>query len=242
MELVSKSVAKSRRRTLVVLVIATMLSVVAVSWWYSQRTANDLLLSDGTLVAAQVIEIDRSSRGPDEMTVTFEFNGVGHEYSIASHWFQGWNRDIVGGTIAVLYDPEHPAFVRLPDQRNYNPFSGIAALISFTLAMGVAGSLPRSSIAVAAANSNDWFPRTIAAKKGKRMQQALIESTPGTLSALVGNGAKSDLDPGPGWAVRQDRIVIAFHEPSETVLIAGLTKKAAAGTHNGEFPHLASSA
>ncbi len=73
------------------------------------------------------------------------------------------------------------------------------------------------------------------------MQHALIESTPGTLSALVGSGAKGDLDPGPGCAVRQDRTVIAFHEPTETVLIAGLTKKADAGTHRCEFPHLASS-
>ncbi|MDX2342657.1 MAG: hypothetical protein QNL12_02440 [Acidimicrobiia bacterium] len=88
--------------------------------------------------------------------------------------------------------------------------------------------MPRSSRATAAANSSDRFPRTIAATKGKRMRHALIESTPGTLSALVGNGAKSDLDPGPGWAVRQDRIVIAFHEPAETVLIAGLTKNPAA--------------
>ena len=191
------------------------------------RTQNDRLLSEGTLVASQVVDIDRSSRGPDTMHVTFEWEGELLEYSIGSHWFQGWNRDLEGGTIAVLYDPAHPGFIRLPEQRNFNRFAPVLALLGPALVLAVASAVRQSQRALTAAASANWFPRTVAAKKEKRVHHLLVESTPGTLTTLTAGGMKTNLDPAPGWAVRHDQLVVALHEPSETVMIAGLTKRAA---------------
>ena len=56
----------------------------------------------------------------------------------------------------------------------------------------------------------------------------LVESTPGTMSALAANGLKADLDPAPGWVVRDRQLVVAVHEPTETVVIGGINKQVAA--------------
>jgi hypothetical protein len=162
------------------------------------------------------------------MTVQFEWEGRSLEYSIASHWFQGWNRDIEGGTIGVLYDPAHPAFVRLPDQRNYNPLAPVLALLGPALLVGVASLLPQSGRALAAAAGNNWFPRTVGAARKKRSRYVLVETAPDTMSGLAATGIKTDLDPAPGWVVHHDQLVVAVHEPSETVVIGGINKQVAA--------------
>ena len=225
---VSRSLRRSRIRITAALVLTLAVAIATLTWWYSLRTANDRLLDEGTLVAATVVDIDRNSRGPDDMTVVFEWDDEELQYSIASHWLQGWNQDIEGGTVGILYDPAHPAFVRLPDQRNYNPFAGPLALLGAGLVLITIASWRRANRARTALTSSNWFPRTVAANKQKRIQHVLIESVPGTLSVLVSSGAKSDLDPGPGWVVCNYRTVVAYHEPSETLMIAGLTKKVAA--------------
>ncbi len=227
--ILEKISARLRRSLLVwtlALLAATVAAVLALNWWYSQRTANDQLLEEGTVVSALVTEIDSTLTGLDDMTVVFEWEGEALEYSISSRWFQGWNDDIEGDRIAILFDQENPAFVRIRDQRNYNPFAGPFALVAPMLVVALVAPVRRVRLAMAAAKGTNWLQTRVAIRKGGKLRLVLLELERDVLTSVGSTARGGDLDPGPGWVCRRNRAMVAFHEPSERVIVATLTKTA----------------
>ncbi len=114
--------AAMRRRTLVTMAWLTLASLFAAGTAYAymdQRLENDHLAMSGSRYLAEVTDVDRSSRGPDEISVRFVANGSTYERTITSPWFKGYSRDLKGRNVTVLFDPSQEGMARLPESRNY---------------------------------------------------------------------------------------------------------------------------
>lgn len=232
--LILEKVTSNLRRALVLwglgLLVTSVATVSAVTWWLTLRTANDRLLSEGAVVSALIADIEPNRLGPDEMTVVFVWMGNDLKYTVPSQWFRGWNPDIEGDRIAVFFHPDHPSFVRIAEQRNYHPLASPSALFAPLLALGLVAAVRRSSRAHTAARTSSWLQTRVSVVLrgyGRLIRVALDgeELTPVGRSAFGRN-----LEPGPGWVCRHKDSMVAYHEPSGRVIVANLIKIADATT------------
>ncbi|MEM9519660.1 MAG: DUF3592 domain-containing protein [Actinomycetota bacterium] len=146
-----------RRRALIVAALATS---VACGWlsvgYVQQRSANDELLADGREVVATVTDVDRSSRGPDSITVEFRTANGLRAGTIHSGWFRGFSRGLQGRSVVVLFDDEDPDLVRLRESRNIHPMFSILAISSGFIAIGLIQATRASTQVQRLLESSAW--------------------------------------------------------------------------------------
>ena len=85
--------AAVRRRTFVTIsgvALAVLVAAAVINVYRDLRVENDDLVRSGGLYAAEVIDVVRSSRGPDEITVRFVADGTAYDRTITSPWFRGF--------------------------------------------------------------------------------------------------------------------------------------------------------
>ena len=107
--------------------------VVSGWWWIDQRSANDALAANGRLVRATVVDV--TSGRSSSLTVEFEGNGRTLRRTIHPQWLSSFDNDNRGRTIGILFDPNNPDLVRVPDHRNMHPLTWVAVLSSSLVAL-----------------------------------------------------------------------------------------------------------
>lgn len=175
-EVVALATKSSRRRralAMLVLIVGIGLLGTATAWYLVQRAANDALLSEGKSVLARVDEVDRSSRGPDELKVSFEVDGERHQAIIHSGWFTGWKRSAQGQDVVVLVDPDSPQLVRLPEARNIHVLTWIALMVALVVAIIAFAQFKEKSTIAALLREGQWGRRVVRIKKSNSLRRTL---------------------------------------------------------------------
>jgi hypothetical protein len=175
-ELAARKVARRQMRAALIFVLAIVLVVLSSAWYLNRRSANDRLLTEGRAVAATVTDVDRSSRGPDTMTVSFLLDGEPVTAEIQSGWFTGFRRSTVGGTVPVLVDRDDPTFVRLPESRNISEWIWLALAASALAAVLSLLYLRQQRGLASLVEIGRWGRRTVRLIKPGRHWKALVRA------------------------------------------------------------------
>ncbi|MCP3976344.1 MAG: hypothetical protein GY720_17810 [bacterium] len=173
-------------------------------------------------------EVDRSSRGPDELKVSFDVAGEHHQAIIYSGWFTGWKRSAQGEDVVVLVDPDNPQLVRLPEARNIHVLTWIALMLAFVVAMiGYAQFKEKRTIATLL-RDGQWGRRVVRIKKGNTVRRTLsvraISENPNEELWVSLGAAATGRAPDGEWSVwsceNESSILVVLDDTSHVVSLA----------------------
>lgn len=218
-----------RRRTMVTIssLVFAVLVAAAVGYTYVEvRVENDLLAESGRKYVAVVTDVDRSSRGLDDISVRFVANGNTYERTITSPWFRGFRSDLKGETVGVLFDPSQEGIARLPDARNYSSLLRFSFLASPSVLMLAVMSYRNTRWHMLALNRGQWKrARVRIGGAAQRMADIRRDGDADTHQAHVFIHGMNGYGGGEAWISGHDRGLVVIFDDGDHWLPALLGKK-----------------
>ncbi len=231
-ERLSSAATTLRRRSLLValVLVVGIAGVAGAGWWYlAQRSANDRLATGGTVIEATVIDVDRSSRGPDSMVLAFEHQGVEYQRRVYSGFLSSFSRDLAGQEVGVLFDPDNADLVRFADRRNIH--EATLPVLAGAAATALLGAIALSSARAKSTTlrTAHWSRRRIHASPRSGRTPATLVFEDDTRQTLLLRGVAGlrgrSLESTPSWlGVGHRDVVVLPDDPGDLTLTAPLPK------------------